>query len=745
MNLKLIENTLRTVLVAALFIPPLTIANSLYFPYISGKAYFFRLVVEIALLLWIILLVKKPECRPNFKNPLIIVLLIFLGVLSLTALTGVDPINSFFSNTERSDGVIQFAHWILYFLMMISVFRKRNDWKFIIGLVVFLGLIVSVYSFLNYKSQPRLFGTFGNPSYLGAFMIFTIGFASLFFTKYFEIFKRENYKYLYILLGGLISIFTVALILTQTRGSYLGLFTGFAVLTILSTIFLRKEAKILVIILNIALIISIIFIFYIFTFKTSAIVLKYPIIQRVANTTDSSSMQERLIVWGMAVDGFKDRPILGWGPENFGVLYNKYYNYKVGLSEPWFDKPHNQALQYLAEGGLILFFAYIALIGSVLLLLLKIFKKEQLVAIILLSLYAGYLIQSFFLFDTLPLLLGEFIMFGFIYFLYESFYGVKLDSKQAQKNKFKNDNKKGNQNFYIGTVFLIIIIGFLIRATVWVPFKANRFIREYFGSIYNKDYESASLILDKLFKVTSQYSYADIRKAAGWDFLRSVLGREITEKNRQVILELYSKIVPELENWVHYRPYDSQSYYVLASIYRLGYEKLGRAEDLANADIILRKAMEYSSDRVDYVDEFSQILIHEKKFDELNNVVANFVSQIDINDPYRYLTIGNSYFMQGEYVLAMKEYETAISLGYIFWSNDNDYIRYIQAAEKTGEYNKLIKMGEEYIKNKGQNPIVYYHIAVTYLKLNQKKLAQSYFSKAVELDERFKNYSEIFK
>ena len=88
---------------------------------------------------------------------------------------------------------------------------------------------------------------------------------------------------------------------------------------------------------------------------------------RVANagSLDSPEIASRIDIWGAALDGFEQRPVLGWGLNNFREVY-------VSLERPGrsylgsgaFDVPdaaHNLYLNTLAEQGLVGIAALIAL------------------------------------------------------------------------------------------------------------------------------------------------------------------------------------------------------------------------------------------------------------------------------------------------------------------------------------------------------------------------------------------------
>ncbi|MBI3088705.1 MAG: hypothetical protein HYY99_00350 [Candidatus Colwellbacteria bacterium] len=167
---KTLARAVRWLLVATIVIPPFITSFSLYFPFVAGKAYLFRFLVELSFALWVFLATRSREYWPNFRNPGLIATFVFLLGLVITALLGVDPVNSFFSNTERSDGVIQFFHWVLYLVMIASLFKSKEDWRQGLKIFVAVAAALAVYAwFKEWISPelpyiPRLQGSFGNPS-----------------------------------------------------------------------------------------------------------------------------------------------------------------------------------------------------------------------------------------------------------------------------------------------------------------------------------------------------------------------------------------------------------------------------------------------------------------------------------------------------------------------------------------------------------------------------------------------------
>ena len=105
----------------------------------------------------------------------------------------------------------------------------------------------------------------------------------------------------------------------------------------------------------------------------------------------------------MAIKGVYEKPLLGWGPENFSRVFDKYstpsyYEYGFIVS----DNAHNKPINELAERGILGFCAYIFLWFSLLWRLIVNIKPREsnILASMVLSALIGYMIQSIFLFDT---------------------------------------------------------------------------------------------------------------------------------------------------------------------------------------------------------------------------------------------------------------------------------------------------------------------------------------------------------
>jgi tetratricopeptide (TPR) repeat protein len=140
----------------------------------------------------------------------------------------------------------------------------------------------------------------------------------------------------------------------------LGLVAGVAVSSALIFLFAKKNRRLRNIALGfvgaLVLIIS-----SLLAFQDSSFVKGSEALNRFASIPRDALRNPRFMVWGMAIDGFKERPILGWGQDNFNLVFNKYYDPKMHGQEQWFDRAHNIFFDWLIAGGILGLLGYLSL------------------------------------------------------------------------------------------------------------------------------------------------------------------------------------------------------------------------------------------------------------------------------------------------------------------------------------------------------------------------------------------------
>ena len=443
---------------------PLIVNSNFLFPYVFGKAIFFEALIEIALILFLGILIFT-----DFKiqvDKFSIVIFIWVLVIFLSGVFGVDFYNSFFSKAERMTGIFWYLHLVAFFIMLIAIFSKNEkSWlnflkaNSIISLAIGLSAILTTPnlfsgSFLNIRD--RLGGSFGNPSFLATYFVIIVFLNILLFIK-----SQNKEKYFW----GFSGVFSLIMVfISGTRGAYVGLISGmlvFIVLTLIKSKQFRKTA--LIILAGFVLLALSFVIFRDFWMKASP-----AISARVYSITELPL--PRLIVWKMGFEGFLARPIFGWGGENFIYVFNKFFNPELFLYErAIFDRPHNRLVEIAVNNGIIGLISYLSIFGFLAYKILKeIFNKNQFNQVLLASLasvaglFTAYFVQDLVLFEmpTSGIMFFEFLAFSwFFVFNNPEFRSNNLSETKnnSQFNKTFNLNfKKLKEPIYVIAILIVV-------------------------------------------------------------------------------------------------------------------------------------------------------------------------------------------------------------------------------------------------------------------------------------------------
>ena len=420
------------------------VMNSIFFPFIGGKDFFFRFVVELALscmVLWWAFEAKKGDIKKRivalFKNPLVVSVTVFTAILELACFFSYNFQAAFWSNYERGEGGFQMLHYYLFFLLLVLIFNGEKDWKNLFrfslvsaGIMIIYGLLgdYSVAGFIGPYSggaapanwwhaliDGRFEGTLGNPAYVDPYLIF-----SMFFTAYLWLSSKLEGKLTALKSWGygiLLVVFLFFFALGQTRGAFLGLVVGIFAL-VLYLIFSNKgnTRKWGAVALGVFIILGL----GLYAVRNTQVVQQLPEGRLLQISFSDASAQTRFWVWGAAWQGFLQRPVLGWGPENFTPVFDKFFNpnfYAPGQNtETWFDRAHSVFFDYLSETGVLGLLSYLAIFAV---FYWEFFKKAHKHAVshlqkgLVLAIPIAYLVQGVAIFDVFPMYISLFTFLAF--------------------------------------------------------------------------------------------------------------------------------------------------------------------------------------------------------------------------------------------------------------------------------------------------------------------------------------------
>src|SRR3989344_2231788 len=118
---------LRNIILTGIFLLPficLFVSNHFFFPFITGKNFAFRIIVEFITGLWIILALRDHTTLPKFSR-IFQAFALFVIFLFISDLLSPNVYKSFWSNYERMEGWVTLAHLLALFVVLSSVMTKK--------------------------------------------------------------------------------------------------------------------------------------------------------------------------------------------------------------------------------------------------------------------------------------------------------------------------------------------------------------------------------------------------------------------------------------------------------------------------------------------------------------------------------------------------------------------------------------------------------------------------------------------
>jgi O-antigen ligase len=363
-----------------LFLPVFSVVVE--FP--EGKAVFFRITTEFSLIALLIHWAWGDQegqlaarAAKLVRSPLFLAVTAFVFFFVLSSFFAYDTHSSFWSDFERDEGAFQMLHYYLFFVLCSLLLTTENDWKWMLRMSLGAAVLVVLYGvaaavplpgFIWIEGIPAEFGiwkrlvtsgfrfqgSLGNASYAGSYLMFSILYALYLWVR-----VPRPTAWQTILGYSTAVLFLLGFLwLSGTRAGFVGLLAamaGFALFVILRAG--RASRSAVAVLCAVAIVVLVVFLI-----RRPAVGISG---SRILNfSLGESSVQLRLWAWKAAWRGFLERPLLGWGPENFPAVFDKYADSRsftpgTTFQTTWFfDRAHSIVFDYLAETGIITFLAY---------------------------------------------------------------------------------------------------------------------------------------------------------------------------------------------------------------------------------------------------------------------------------------------------------------------------------------------------------------------------------------------------
>lgn len=342
----------------------------------------------------------------------------YILMIVLSTFFAVDMLQALKGRQFREEGLAAMFCYALIYFVASKYYKFKKEHLF---LIIASACIIALYGIMQYFGyniiHPDIFrvnlanqsySTLGNRNFVGSYLVLILPLTLIGY-----LYKS---KLIYLIAS---SVLYACLLCTLTRGAWLGFASSFIFMSfyILKNKEVRKRYLV-----SILLIFTITFGFNIIS-KGAVFGRLNSLGRDIASAVKSSSDSagaHRMFIWKRAVKLIPERPLLGCGPDNFGIVFMNRYQTEVYTEwmPIYVDKAHNELLQIAVTTGIPSLLFYIAFIGCILWKGIRC-SKENLYILSLTGSTLGYLIQGNFNISVVSVAPLFWVMLGLI----SNFYG----------------------------------------------------------------------------------------------------------------------------------------------------------------------------------------------------------------------------------------------------------------------------------------------------------------------------------
>jgi tetratricopeptide (TPR) repeat protein len=500
-----------------------------------------------------------------------------------------------------------------------------------------------------------------------------------------------------------------------------------------------KDYLLLKKLVSIVLLIGVIVTVSIFSLKNTAFVHNNFALNRLTSISlKDPTAVSRILSAGIAWKSFLEKPLLGWGPENYETVYIKNFNPKIVKYLPedfYFDRAHNKPMEVLATTGIFGFLSYISIFVFAFLLFWQNCKKNthwSLTNLAIGGLLLGYFIQNVFIFDFHESYLMFFLILGFI---------SVLECHPRENGDLNDSRLRGNDR----GLFRIMIKYFVIIATSCLVIYSLTFwvIKPYFTSrnIFYTNYymkqgqgKEALSLLQRNTK-TANFFTGDVVAGFRKGFLDAMSFLSDSDKE---------KLISEIVNFID-KTKTNKFWFYQADLAKVDLEAIASQWDASKITVAEQDAEEILATTPYFP---TSHLLAAKIFylnGNMNDAIKESQKTIELNPQMAtsYYILYLSYGRLNNIEESNKNLVEAARFHYVF-SDKQVVLKAVNLLVQEKDYSTIAELYLSAIQLEPNDVSLYVSLAATYGKLHNKDKAIEYAQKAAELNPDLKQASEDF-
>jgi len=737
--LRVLQSGLIASLLAILFVFP-----DLLFPYITSKQLPFNIIMEVLLVFWLVFIWRYPQYRPK-KSWLSGGLIAYFVAILISCFSGVDFNLSFWGDAERMLGFFHLFHFLIFYYILITVFRTWSEWRALLLSSVGVAVVVSL---LGLFGQTN-YSTIGNTAYVSGYLIFNFYFCVLLFFR-----SRAKILRWWLLIPTIIMFLEFRNM--HTSGAIIGLVISILLLfLLLGLAHINRRVRRWSLIVFILAIIGIIFIFS----QHNSNWFQSSFLKNL--TFQKATFQTRLISWRGAWQDFGNHPVLGTGFGNYAIIFDKHFDAKFFnyvRNETYFDRAHNNLIDIASTTGSVGLITYLGIFIVVLGYLWREFKQngshvsgdsqglKNLEIIIIIALLAAYFIQNLAVFDSFATYIGLMIILGFVYWLPQ----VRLMERGevivgAGESSGKFTLKNQTQELIALSVLIIIVYSATIQFNIkpWRMFHGV--IAGYSKIVFGEPDEGIDI------------------------YRRSLKGGPLDRDGQNTLINLVisnpellsylptTRVIQDLdyiiylaEKNVSYNPADSLAQMQLAQIFdmaaRFYYRDVIKLSKYSDKSLeMIEKSIESSPQRVPVYLVKAQILLVRGEEDKAIETV-NYAISLNPDFPDGYCRLAQFYLLLEKEDKVGNPLNKCLELNGVEQINSDRLLKQaITYYASREDYARAVILAERLASLYGQDAEVWYNLAKLYLVADDFEGAQAASEKALIINPQLeKAFQELF-
>ncbi|MDO8470739.1 MAG: O-antigen ligase family protein [bacterium] len=636
---------------------PLLSLPPLFSPPDWGKTLVFRVLLCLEVIIAGAILffhpqnLRKIEWRKK-EGAGFLILLGILGLFLLATLFSFDHTFSIWGSPFRSGGMVNFASYILFAVLAFLILKSKDwnrTWAFATGIAVLVSMMALIqwqglFTEIFVKTGERPTSSLGNPILLAMYLMFFV------FTVL-ALAIKESVPVKKILYFSLVALFLFVILITQSRSSYVGLAFGFSFFLIFYPFKNPLRAHLLKGLFAVLATMTFASVYFVNVTLVDAL----PRFIQENNTllgitkrmSINSFLQDpRFSTWQIAWQSLKERPLLGYGPENFEVAFDRNYDPRLpGIQliqetpNSWWDRAHNSFLDIATQAGIPAALLYFALFAVLFMQLQKIKERRPDQKALIHGIQAtfiGYLVTDFFSFDAFSTFIISSLLVSYCLFL------IHTDSKETEEETQAPSPTRGIQKKVALLGFAVFLAWFSWNYALQ-PLLINEDLN--LGIILAKtgQCENAIKFLDKAVFESKETFLNPYTRFKYFDTLK-LCNDQGALSNAETVRKGYDALKEASEAW----PNHTRTWIFLGQLTNISIEQQGKAgtlspeqrtEGIAQANSYFEKARQLSPGHLEvYIDWIKTFLL----IQDYQGARAKAQECIDVNEK-----TGECWFLKG--------------------------------------------------------------------------------------------------